>query len=234
MEVRRYMTFANVMSLLAVFMVLGGGAFAASELAKIKKNSVGTKQLKDDAVNSKKVKPNSLKGSDIKESTLGQVPSAAGADQLDGLDANGIVRATTATDVNPIVFNEEAAFTDLVGRQVTAPGPGILVVEGQVNVNRLTGDPDPAEMRLRGAVDGAAATTETNVLATQDGTIDHTGTVSGAVAVSAGSHAVSLQGLEVGGQAFITDRSVTTTFVPFGDAGQAGVIDLAGAEDANR
>ena len=39
--VRRKLTFSNVISLVALFIVLGGSAFAA-----ISKNSVGTKQLK--------------------------------------------------------------------------------------------------------------------------------------------------------------------------------------------
>ncbi|MBS1882496.1 MAG: hypothetical protein JSS97_06020 [Actinobacteria bacterium] len=43
-HVRKRLTYANVMSSLAVFLILAGGtAFAATELAK---NTVGTKQLK--------------------------------------------------------------------------------------------------------------------------------------------------------------------------------------------
>ena len=47
-RLRKRLTYANVMSSIAVFLVLGGGAaFAAGKLAK---NSVGTKQLKNNAV----------------------------------------------------------------------------------------------------------------------------------------------------------------------------------------
>ena len=42
-EVRPKLSFANVMSVLALFVALGGTAFAASQLGK---NTVGTKQLK--------------------------------------------------------------------------------------------------------------------------------------------------------------------------------------------
>ncbi len=47
-RIRGKLTYANVMSTIAVFLLLGGGAaFAASKLAK---NSVGTKQIKNGSV----------------------------------------------------------------------------------------------------------------------------------------------------------------------------------------
>ncbi len=84
---RRRLTYANVMSSVAVFLVLAGGtAFAA---AKLGKNTVGTKQLKNNAVTAAKVKANaitgakvkdgSLTGSDINLGSLGVVPNAASA-----------------------------------------------------------------------------------------------------------------------------------------------------------
>ncbi|MGB2712361.1 MAG: hypothetical protein WBC33_12705 [Conexibacter sp.] len=50
------------MSTIAVFVVLGGGAYAAATLPE---NSVGPKQLQNDAVSSKKVKDHSLKAKDF-------------------------------------------------------------------------------------------------------------------------------------------------------------------------
>jgi hypothetical protein len=62
-SVRKRLTYANVMSSLAVFLVLAGGtAFAATQLGK---ESVGTKQLKKEAVSLAKIDAaakNSLKG----------------------------------------------------------------------------------------------------------------------------------------------------------------------------
>ena len=76
---RRHMTFANVMSVLAVFIALGGASYAAINLPKnsvgtkqLKGKSVGTKQLKGNAVNSNKVKNFSLRANDFKK---GQIPS---------------------------------------------------------------------------------------------------------------------------------------------------------------
>lgn len=49
---RPKLTYANVVSTLCLFLLLGGGAYAASHLAK---NSVGTKQIKNRAVTQKKI-----------------------------------------------------------------------------------------------------------------------------------------------------------------------------------
>jgi len=53
-QIRKRLTYANVMSSIAIFLVLGGGAaFAAGKLGK---NSVGSKQLKKNAVTETKIK----------------------------------------------------------------------------------------------------------------------------------------------------------------------------------
>lgn len=69
--VRTKLTYANVVASLALFLALGGGAYAASQLSK---NSVGSKQIKKNAVNSAKVKNHSLKAADFK---AGQLPAGA-------------------------------------------------------------------------------------------------------------------------------------------------------------
>jgi hypothetical protein len=77
-HLRDKVTYANVVSTIALVLALGGAtAFAASTLSK---NSVGTKQLKKNAVTGVKVKDGSLTGADVNASTLGQVPSAKAAD----------------------------------------------------------------------------------------------------------------------------------------------------------
>jgi hypothetical protein len=80
------LNYANVMATAAVFLALGGGAYAAFTLPK---NSVGTKQLKNGAVTNKKLANNavtgakvaarSLTGTQIDASTLGTVPNATHA-----------------------------------------------------------------------------------------------------------------------------------------------------------
>jgi hypothetical protein len=64
------LTYANVMSTIAVFFLIGGGAAVAA--IELPKNSVGPKQLKNDAVVSAKVKNHSLLKVDFK---AGQLPA---------------------------------------------------------------------------------------------------------------------------------------------------------------
>jgi hypothetical protein len=76
-RLRSNLTYANVISTICLFIVLGGGAYAASQLPK---NSVGTKQIKNKAVTGAKVKDGSITGADVNASTLGTVPKATSAD----------------------------------------------------------------------------------------------------------------------------------------------------------
>lgn len=91
-QIRKRLTYANVMSSLALFLVLAGGtAFAASQLGK---NSVGTKQLKKNAVTAAKIKKGAVTGAKIDEASLGQVPSAA--------TAGSAATAATAGNANTV------------------------------------------------------------------------------------------------------------------------------------
>lgn len=75
--IRKRITYANVMSSLAVFAVLAGGtAFAANQLAK---NSVGAKQLKKNAVTTAKIKKNAVTTAKIKKNAVTTAKIKAGA-----------------------------------------------------------------------------------------------------------------------------------------------------------
>jgi hypothetical protein len=96
-QIRNRLTYANVMSSIAVFLILGGAsAFAATQLgkdsvgtkqlkknavtaAKIKKNAVTTAKIKTNAVTTVKIGNDAVTGAKVNESTLGEVPSAATA-----------------------------------------------------------------------------------------------------------------------------------------------------------
>src|SRR3954453_2335920 len=65
---RSRLTFANVVSMMALFVALSGGAYALS----IPRHSVGSKQLKRNAVTSSKVKNHALLAGDFKP---GQLPA---------------------------------------------------------------------------------------------------------------------------------------------------------------
>jgi hypothetical protein len=61
-QVRKRLTYANAMSSIAVFLLLGGaGALAAAkQKSAVPKNSVGTKQLRRNAVSAEKIKPEAI------------------------------------------------------------------------------------------------------------------------------------------------------------------------------
>jgi hypothetical protein len=86
-RIRPRLSYANVVSTLCLFVLLGGGAYAASKLPK---NSVGTKQLKRNAVKGAKVANRSLTAADIR-GPVDRALSAAQADRATGAD-----RATVA------------------------------------------------------------------------------------------------------------------------------------------
>jgi hypothetical protein len=84
---RPRLTYANVTATVALFVALGGGAYAATVLPfnsvgsdQLKKSSVGTAKIKNNAVTGVKLRDNSVGGADINESTLAKVPSATAAD----------------------------------------------------------------------------------------------------------------------------------------------------------
>ena len=89
-QLRKRLTYSNVMSSIAVFLVLGGGAAFAAGLAK---NSVGPKQLKKNAVTSAKIKNNAvtaakiqngaITGAKVNAGSLGTVPNATHAGTAD-------------------------------------------------------------------------------------------------------------------------------------------------------
>lgn len=75
-EIRKRLTYANVMSSLAVFLVLGGATALAMSLPK---NSVGTKQLKNNAVTAAKVKKEAVTAAKIKKEAVGATQIKGGA-----------------------------------------------------------------------------------------------------------------------------------------------------------
>jgi hypothetical protein len=108
-RLRRHLTYANVVATLALVFALGGGVvYAAGKIGPhgIAKNAIRSyhirnKQVKrpdiaGGSINSRKVSNDSLTGKDIKESTLGLVPSAQDARTVSGITER-VVRAAQPT-----------------------------------------------------------------------------------------------------------------------------------------
>jgi hypothetical protein len=91
---RRHLSFANLISLTALIVALGGAAYAVTIAPKnsvtsksVKNKTLKGKDIKDGKLTGADVKANSLAGSDIDEKSLAQVPEAANADTVDGRSA---------------------------------------------------------------------------------------------------------------------------------------------------
>jgi hypothetical protein len=139
-SIRSRLTYANVMSTIAVFLVLGGAtAFAASHLAK---NSVGTKQLQKNAVTAAKIKNGAVIAGKIGAGAVGT-----------GALADGAVNGSKIADgaVNGAKLSDGSVTAAKIG--TGAVGTGKLG-DGSVTANKL--DPtvnlgSHVVQRLRGA-----------------------------------------------------------------------------------
>ena len=77
------LTYANVMSTLAVFIALGGSSYAAL--------TINGAAIKNRSITGTKLRPNTLTGRHIKESRLARVPRAKRADTLAGKTAQDLL-----------------------------------------------------------------------------------------------------------------------------------------------
>jgi hypothetical protein len=97
-KVRQRLTYANVMSTIAVFVALGGSSYAALHIdsADIANNSVRGVDVRNRTLSERDIKRNALGGRTIKESRLGRVPRARDADRVGGMTAAELVVACPA------------------------------------------------------------------------------------------------------------------------------------------
>lgn len=90
-QIRRRLTYANVMSSIAVFLLLGGAtALAAGQLGK---NTVGTKQLKKNSVTAAKIKANAVTGAKVQDNAVSTKKIADDAITTSKLAANSVTGA---------------------------------------------------------------------------------------------------------------------------------------------
>jgi len=134
---RSHLSFANVLSVLALFIALGGGAYAAATLPR---NSVGPKQLQKGSVTSAKVKDGTLRRRDFRAGQLPAPPQgsggqpgpagpkgdagAAGADGAPGIGLNGFFGS--GSDGDQIVGGPQVLTRDTYYRDVTLQ-PGATI-----------------------------------------------------------------------------------------------------------
>ena len=134
-QIRKRLTYANVMSSLAVFLIFGGAtAVAAKKIGsnQLKANSVTTGKIKKEAVTTAKIKKNAVNGSRVNEATLEEVPKATTAANAEKVGGASLVR---------FAFNYNAPagptqILDLNGLQLIASCPaGAVTLTATTSVN---------------------------------------------------------------------------------------------------
>ena len=137
-SIRRRLTYANVMSTLAVFIALGGSSYAAVKL--------NGSSIKDRTIAGKKLRHNTLTGRQIRESRLGTVPYARNAGHLDGITAAGLkIRCPSDTFPTADVCVEKTA------RAPQSYGSAVLTCLG-VDTPKTPGRRLPTHGELRAAL----------------------------------------------------------------------------------
>ena len=125
---------------LALFIALSGTAYAATlprnsvGPAQLKKNAVTSAKINKNAVTGPKVKADSLTGLDIRESTLGKVPSAATADRAGTADraaTAGVASSLEKGDLNQATSTNP---TDTVSTLSATCDPGMKGISAGVQV----------------------------------------------------------------------------------------------------
>jgi hypothetical protein len=117
-RLRSQLTFANVTAVIALFVALGGGAYAATSLPK---NSVGAKQIKANAVTSAKIKNGAVTAAKIAPGSISNVATADNANHATTADsATRAGNAETATRATSAETANRSATAETATRAVTA------------------------------------------------------------------------------------------------------------------
>ncbi|WP_372736640.1 hypothetical protein [Nocardioides sp.] len=200
-----------------VGLVLGALALAVSlgvpsEAAKLingkdlKNNTVTSKKIKNNNLTGKDLKDNSVKGADVKESTLV------------GLLRTGDV-AAYGNAATAFVDNFTAVtFTPIVATTFTVPADGVLHVTGSVSAEDDVSLAGLGVLGYRLRLDGTGFSADPRLheLAYAASGSADSGSVTGVVPVTAGTHTVSLDAVELGTGSFIWGREVSVIYVPTG------------------
>ena len=147
---RKHLSFANVISMIALFVALGGASYAAVTLSK---NSVGAKHIKKRAVRGKHINKNAVNSSKVANGSLlaadfgaGQLPQGPKGDRGEKGDKGdtGTFDPTTMT-----LIARRADFNLPAGPSAGNPGPevdgfetcepGEQIIGGSVNTSSPAG-----------------------------------------------------------------------------------------------
>lgn len=125
------LSYANTVSTLCLFLLLGGTAYATLSLPK---NSVGSKQLKPNAVTSTKMKPGSLAATDLSRKLISVIHSASSYSETES-DARYL--RGTITEIKSFKLGEGSNETS--SAQVSCP-KGYEAIGGGVDTSNYIYD----------------------------------------------------------------------------------------------
>ena len=136
--IRPRLTFANVVSVLALFTALGGSSYAALEVTgkDVKDSSLTSRDIKDATLRSADIKPHTLRTSDLKNGSvtpdkLADVPAAAVFNQS-AVTAKPAAPKTLHADSEIYDTADLHSFTKHTGR-LTAPVAGTYAVAAVID-----------------------------------------------------------------------------------------------------
>jgi hypothetical protein len=138
--VRKHLSFANVTSMVALFIALGGSAYAAAQLprnsvgkAQIRPSGVGKSEVRKSAIGTSEIATNGVGSSEIKTSAIGTKEIRDGKIDVADLSpaaqaVNGVTFRTSATD--------QGAATGGNAKTVTRTGEGVYSVDLGTDVSK--------------------------------------------------------------------------------------------------
>lgn len=160
---RTHLSYANVVSTLCLFILLGGAAYGAAKTvlpkhsvgtAQLKAGAVATKQIKASAVNGAKVADGSLSGADVADGSLTGTDIADGSLGTSDL-ADGAVNSAKVLDKS--LTGNDVAPDSLTGTQINESTLG--TVPNATNAANATNANDASQ--LGGKAPGAFISSDT-------------------------------------------------------------------------
>jgi hypothetical protein len=114
---RKHLTYANVMSSLAIFLLLGGTAFAAGQFSgsRLKNGSVSGKKLKAGSVSNSKLRSNAVTNSKIQAASISGSRLASNTltdREINMAKLGKISRATTADNAGKVDSKDASQLVD--------------------------------------------------------------------------------------------------------------------------
>jgi len=121
---KRHLSFANVMSIAAVFIALGGGAYAinvgraAIKTKNIKNNAVKTPKIANNAVTTPKIANNAVTAAKVKDAAVTPISATSGDCAAPG----------PGSYYTPMAWKDSEGIVHLQGSVVSCTGPTMFVL----------------------------------------------------------------------------------------------------------